>query len=107
MPEAEALVFIALADAKRRRLLITLARRSPQTATQLAREFTISRQGLMKHLDVLHQAGLVRAQIKGREKQYVLNPGSLQTASDWIDTLSRQWDKRLKRLKDLVEDDEL
>ena len=106
MPEAEALVFSALADANRRRLLSTLARRSPKTATQLAREFAISRQGIMKHLDLLDQAGLVRTQIKGREKRYLLNPGPLRPASDWIDSLSRQWDKRLQRLKDLVEDDE-
>src|SRR5262245_49249661 len=106
MPEAEAGVFMALADAKRRRLLSTLARRSPRTATQLARDFTISRQAIMKHLEVLDQVGLVRTQIRGREKQYLLNPVSLRPASDWIEALSRQWDKRLQRLKALVEDEE-
>ena len=106
MPEREARIFMALADTNRRRLLSTLARRSPQTATQLARKFSISRQGIMKHLDLLSQAGLVRAQIKGREKRYLLNPGSLRAASDWIDALGRQWDKRLLRLKALVEEEE-
>jgi predicted ArsR family transcriptional regulator len=107
MIEIEDRVFTALADANRRRLLTTLARSSPKTATQLAREFPISRQGIMKHLDLLVHAGLAQVQTKGREKQYVFDPTSLQPASAWIETISKQWDERLQRLKNLVEDDEL
>ncbi|GHO76978.1 hypothetical protein KSD_77260 [Ktedonobacter sp. SOSP1-85] len=58
-----------------------------------------------KHLDTLSHAGLVQAQTKGREKQYVFDPHSLQTVSAWIETIGKQWGKRLQRLKDLVEDD--
>ncbi len=105
MIEMEDRVFAALADATRRRLLIQLAQSSPKTATQLAREFPISRQGIMKHLDTLSHAGLVLVQVKGREKQYVFDPHSLQTASSWIEMIGKQWDERLQRLKDLVEDD--
>ncbi len=105
MIEIEDRVFAALADANRRRLLTRLAQSSPKTATQLAREFPISRQGIIKHLDRLSHAGLVQVQTKGREKQYVFDPHSLQTASAWIEMIGKQWDERLQRLKDLVEDD--
>ncbi len=105
MIEIEDRVFTALADATRRRLLTRLAQSSPKTATQLAREFPITRQGIMKHLDLLAHAGLVQVQTKGREKRYVFNPESLQAASAWIETIDKQWDERLQRLKSLVEDD--
>lgn len=105
MIEIEDRVFTALADATRRRLLTTLAQSSPKTATQLACEFPITRQGIMKHLDRLSHAGLVQVQTKGREKRYVFNPESLQAASAWIETIGKQWDERLQRLKQLVEDD--
>ena len=105
MIEIEDRVFTALADATRRRLLTRLAQSSPQTATQLAHEFPISRQGIIKHLDRLSHAGLVQVQRSGREKRYVFDPQSLQTASAWIETIGKQWDERLQRLKNLVEDD--
>lgn len=107
MIENEDRVFTALADGNRRRLLTTLARSSPKTATQLAREFPISRQGIMKHLDLLANAGLVQVQTKGREKCYVFDPTSLQPASTWIEAISKQWNERLQRLKNLVEDGEV
>jgi predicted transcriptional regulator len=104
MIESEDRVFTALADATRRRLLTRLSQSSPKTATQLAREFPITRQGILKHLDRLSQAGLVQVQRSGREKRYVFDPESLQTASAWIETIGKQWDERLQRLKNLVED---
>ena len=105
MNEIEDRVFTALADATRRRLLTRLAQSSPKTATQLAREFPISRQGIVKHLGLLANAGLVRAQTRGREKRYLFDPTSLQTASAWIERIGKQWDERLQRLKNFVEDD--
>ncbi len=105
MIEIEDRVFTALADATRRRLLTRLAQSSPKTATQLAREFPISRQGIVKQLHLLAHAGLVQVQTKGREKRYVFDPTSLQTASTWIETIGKQWGERLQRLKNLVEDD--
>jgi predicted transcriptional regulator len=104
MIESEDQVFNALADATRRRLLTRLAQSSPKTATQLAREFPISRQGILKHLDRLSQAGLVQVQRSGREKRYVFDPESLQAASAWIETIGKLWDERLQRLKNFVED---
>ena len=107
MIEIEDRVFTALADTTRRHLLTRLAQSGPKTATQLAREFPISRQGIVKQLDLLSHAGLVQTHRSGRERQYVFNPHSLQAASGWIETISKQWDERLQRLKHVVENNNL
>jgi predicted ArsR family transcriptional regulator len=99
-------VFAALADSTRRKLIVTLAEGTPKTATQLAREFPITRQGIIKHLDLLANAGLVQAKAQGREKRYSLSPEPLQTVSAWIETIGAQWDERLLRLKNFVENDQ-
>lgn len=100
-------VFSALADSTRRRLLVNLAENSPKTATQLAEEFPITRPGIIKHLNLLAQAGLVQTQIRGREKRYSFTPDPLQSVSEWIEAIGAKWDERLQRLKDLVENDDL
>lgn len=99
-------LFAALADPTRRQLLSTLAENSPKTATQLAEVFPITRQGVLKHLDILETAGLVQIQPIGREKRYSLAPDPLHDVSAWIESLGSKWDERLKRLKALVEGDE-
>lgn len=105
MVERDDPVFTALADSTRRQLLLTLAESSPKTATQLAQEFPITRQGITKHLSLLAKAGLVRAQPVGREKRYAFRPEPLHSVSAWIEAIGAKWDERLQRLKDLVEDD--
>ena len=109
--DASERVFSALADPKRRQLLATLAEGTPKTATQLKRELfpdhkDISRQGILKHLDLLARAGLVQAQTRGREKQYSFEPQPLNNVTTWIDAVSAKWDARLLRLKDFVENDQ-
>jgi DNA-binding transcriptional ArsR family regulator len=99
----QARVFAALADATRRELLVHLTERGPQTATQLAREFPITRQAVLKHLDTLKAAGLVTVRQQGREKRYTPTLEPLTALEAWITALSEQWDQRLLRLKALVE----
>jgi DNA-binding transcriptional ArsR family regulator len=99
-------VFAALADPLRRSLLANLAANSPRTATQLARDYPISRQGVLKHLRLLEAAGLVAVQAVGREKRYALNPAPLAEVERYIAALAATWDARLLRLKALVEGDE-
>ena len=99
----DAPIFAALADPRRRELLVNLAENSPKTATQLAREYPITRQGILKHLHILEEAGLVAVQQQGREKRYSLTPEPLNELDDWIKQLSNRWDERLSRLKALVE----
>jgi DNA-binding transcriptional ArsR family regulator len=97
-------VFAALADPTRRNLLATLAESSPKTATQLANEYrSITRQGILKHLDILEHAGLVAVHQVGREKRYSLTPEPLNELDEWIRHISATWDERLLRLKSLIE----
>ena len=98
-------IFAALADSTRRNLIATLAQGTPRTATQLARDFPITRQGIIKHLDLLADAGLVQSKAQGREKRYSLSPEPLKSVSEWIEAIGLQWDERLLRLKNFVEND--
>jgi DNA-binding transcriptional ArsR family regulator len=101
----EAQVFAALADPMRRRLLVNLAKNSPRTATQLAEEYPMTRQGILKHLDILEGAGLVAVHQQGREKRYTLTPEPLTELEQWIKDLGAIWDERLLRLKTLLENE--
>ena len=99
-------IFAALADPMRRSLLANLAEYSPRTATQLAEEYPITRQGILKHLRVLEEAGLVAVYQEGREKRYSLTPQPLGELEVWIKEISAKWDQRLLRLKAFVENEQ-
>lgn len=99
----DAPIFHALADPMRRNLLINLAENSPKTATQLAEEFPITRQGILKHLNILEDAGLVAVHQIGREKRYALTPEPLNELESWLKKLNAKWDERLLRLKNMLE----
>ena len=101
----ETRIFAALADPTRRDLLVNLAENSPKTATQLAEEYPITRQWILKHLPILEDAGLVAVNRKGREKRYTLTPGPLSDIDEWIKQISAKWDERLWRLKTLLENE--
>lgn len=99
-------LFAALADPMRRSLLVHLAEHSPRTATQLAQEYPITRQGILKHLTILEDAGLVAVQQAGREKRYTLTPEPLEGLEQWIEDIGAKWDARLLRLKTWLEDEQ-
>ena len=99
-------IFAALADPMRRKLLVNLAESSPKTATQLAEEYPITRQGILKHLHILEEVGLVAVHQKGREKRYTLTPEPLSELDRWIKEISAKWDERLLRLKAFIENEE-
>lgn len=101
----ETLLFAALADPTRRQLLATLAASSPKTATQLAAEYPITRQAILKHLTILAEAGLVTVQQQGREKRYTLSPAPLSAVEAWVKAISTVWAQRLARLNDLLADE--
>lgn len=104
--EEEQSLFAALADPMRRSLLVHLAEHSPRTATQLAQEYPITRQGILKHLTILEDAGLVAVQQAGREKRYTLTPEPLEELEQWIEDIGAKWDERLLRLKTWLEDEQ-
>jgi DNA-binding transcriptional ArsR family regulator len=95
-------VFDALADPTRRRLLRQLAADGPLTATELAADYPISRQAVVKHLATLGAAGLLEAERSGREVRYRVRPAPLDGAAAWLDDVGRRWDRRLAALEDRV-----
>ena len=99
-------VFVAIADSTRRQILETLASGKSRTATQLANQLPITRQGVTKHLQVLVRANLVRQRRSGRETIYTFNPQPLDVTTAWIDELAEQWDRRLQRLHTYLTDEE-
>lgn len=98
-------VFAALADPTRRSLVTHLAQNGPKTATQLAREYPITRQGILKHLNILEDAGLVAVSQQGREKRFTLTPEPLDDVEQWIGQVTALWDARLLRLKTMLENE--
>jgi uncharacterized protein YndB with AHSA1/START domain/DNA-binding transcriptional ArsR family regulator len=82
-------VFRALADPTRRRLLDLLFERDGRTLTELESGLPMTRFGVMKHLRVLAEAGLITTRKVGREKLHYLNPVPIQLISDrWINKYS-------------------
>ncbi len=101
----DASIFAARADPTRLDLVMILAGNNPKTATQLAEEYRITRQEILKHLHLLEGAGLVAVHQKGSEKRYTLTPDPLGEIDEWIKEISATWDERLQRLKALLENE--
>ena len=92
-------VFKALADPHRRHLLDALAQTDGQTLTQLCAHLPMSRFGVMKHLDILEEAGLITTRKVGREKRHYLNPGPTPDVAAWDEQYRRFSDELLDRLE--------
>ena len=93
-------VFKALADPTRRFLLDRLFERDGRTLTELESELEMTRFGVMKHLRVLEDAGLVVARRSGREKLHFLNPVPIRLIHDrWIDKYTERQVSALADLK--------
>ena len=99
------LVFKALADPTRRSLLDKLFARDGRTLTELESEFDMTRFGVMSHLRVLEDAGLVVTRRSGREKLHFLNPVPIRLIHDrWIDKYTERQVSALTRLKSTLEE---
>ena len=93
-------VFKALADPTRRHLLDRLFVRDGRTLTELESELEMTRFGVMKHLRVLEDAGLVVTRRSGREKLHFLNPVPIRLIHDrWIDKYTERIASALLDLK--------
>ena len=100
------LVFKALADPTRRFLLDQLFTRDGRTLTELESELEMTRFGVMKHLRVLEDAGLVVTRKEGREKLHFLNVVPIRLVHDrWIDKFTERRVKALTDLKRQLEED--
>jgi DNA-binding transcriptional ArsR family regulator len=98
-------VFKALADATRRDLLDALFAQDGQTLTALEERVPMSRFGVMKHLRILEEAGLVVTRKRGREKLHFLNPVPIRLIQDrWVSKYAEPWAAALTELKTQLED---
>jgi len=96
-------VFEALADDTRRRILDRLREHGALSVTEVAEPLAMTRQGATKHLDVLVEAGLVNVRRDGRRRLHELNATPLLELRDWLAPYSAEWDRRLSRLRRLLE----
>ncbi|MDP1966556.1 MAG: metalloregulator ArsR/SmtB family transcription factor [Reyranella sp.] len=97
--------FAALADPTRRALLARLDEQGGVTVSDLARPFPVSLPAIMKHLDVLSDAGLVTRKKVGRTVTCQLKAEPMEQAMNWLAKYERYWTEQLDRLAAFVEDD--
>jgi uncharacterized protein YndB with AHSA1/START domain/DNA-binding transcriptional ArsR family regulator len=98
-------VFRALADPTRRSLLDELFREDGQALSALEERLPMTRFGVMKHLRVLEEAGLVTTRKRGREKLHFLNPVPIRLVHDrWVSKYAEPWAATLTGLKHRLED---
>jgi uncharacterized protein YndB with AHSA1/START domain/DNA-binding transcriptional ArsR family regulator len=99
-------VFRALADPTRRALLDELFTQNGQTLSALEGRLPMTRFGVMKHLRVLEEAGLVTTKRRGREKLHFLNPVPIRLVHDrWVSKYAEPWAATLSGLKAQLEDE--
>ena len=102
--EKTALIFAALGDDTRLRLVARLSADGPLSIARLTEGGAVTRQAITKHLRVLEEVGLASSSRLGRESVWELEPSPLDTARQCLDTISAQWDLALERLRAFVEE---
>jgi DNA-binding transcriptional ArsR family regulator len=99
-------VFKALSDPTRRSLLDALFESDGQTLTALEQGLPMTRFGVMKHLRVLEQAGLIATRRRGREKLHFLNPVPIRLIHDrWVSKYAEPWAAMLSGIKHELEEE--
>jgi DNA-binding transcriptional ArsR family regulator len=96
-------VFAALGDETRLSLVARLSGGEPRSIAELTYGTRLTRQAITKHLRVLESAGIVRGAHSGRENRFHLDPRPIEEMKQYLDSVSRQWDQTLGRLKSFVE----
>jgi DNA-binding transcriptional ArsR family regulator len=97
--------FSALADPTRRKVLLRLKEEPGLSVSELARRFSLKLPGLMKHLDVLSDAGLITRAKAGRTVSVHLSVAPMREAMEWLKRYERFWTASIDRLAALVEKD--
>jgi DNA-binding transcriptional ArsR family regulator len=95
--------FAALADPTRRAILARLEGQRSASTGELAEPFAIKLPAVMKHLDVLDEAGLIERHKAGRVMTVTLRPEPMQAAMDWLRRYERFWNERLDALSEYAE----
>lgn len=98
--------FKALGDPIRIEMLQRLTRRRGYSIGEISDGLPITRQGARKHIHVLASAGLIHLHKKGRITEVQLKPNSLVMMKKFIEKMEMQWDQRLLKLKEFIENNE-
>ncbi|MBO0852837.1 MAG: helix-turn-helix transcriptional regulator [Nocardia sp.] len=101
--EPEDVLWSAVAEPSRRRILDLLITGGEVSASGLATQVPFSRQAVSKHLAVLEQAGLVTRHKQGKQVLYRVRPDRLDHATRAMADLAARWDRRLVAIKQLAE----
>lgn len=96
-------VFAALGDPTRLKLVAVLCAGGAFSIAHLTQTTEISRQGVTKHLNVLAEAGVVRDVKMGRERLWQLEPARIDEAKRTLESIGREWEQALARIKSFVE----
>ena len=97
-------MFFALGDGTRLSVVTKLGTAGALSATTLSQGAKVSRQAIVKHLQVLEGAGLVTSEKRGRDVLYALETDRLEDARAFLDGISASWDRAIERLRRLVEE---
>jgi DNA-binding transcriptional ArsR family regulator len=98
-------VFAALADPTRRALIARLGAQDSVSVSELAAPFAMSLPAVMKHLDVLAGAGLVKRNKTGRTVACAMDATPMKQAQEWLERHQRFWTESFDRLSALLEND--
>lgn len=100
---AHAPVFAALGDGTRLSLVAKLSGGQPRSISQLTEGSRLTRQAITKHLRVLERVEIVRSIRAGRESLFELHLEPIEELRNYIELVSKHWDRALSRLKAFVE----
>jgi DNA-binding transcriptional ArsR family regulator len=101
-----ALLFAALGDETRLRIVARLCEEGPLSIRRITNGAKVSRQAITKHLHALEEAGLAHGSRAGRESVWALGANRLANVRRYLDQISQDWDAALGRLRAFVENDE-
>jgi DNA-binding transcriptional ArsR family regulator len=99
-------IFSALGDPTRRAILARLERQDGLSVSALAEPFTIKLPAVMKHLDILSDAGLINRSKNGRTVTVEISTDPIRKAMDWLRRYERFWSSSLDRLVTYAESKE-
>src|SRR5947199_3147176 len=106
-PERLDRTFAALVEPTRRAILARLEREDGASVSALAKPFAIKLPAVMKHLDVLAEAGLITRSKVGRTVTVRLSPEPMRAAVDSLRRYERFWSASLDRLAAYAERKEI
>jgi len=98
--------FAALSDPTRRALLARLVEKESLSVSELAQPFPMSLPAIMKHLDVLSDAGLIAREKTGRTVACRLTAQPMEQAMNWLNRYARFWSESFDRLAALLEEEQ-